>query len=169
MDQGTAKIVKTLFTALGVVWMAGMGWMQFGTLTENDVLTPHSQAVRDRMDNECAGSFQLRYDCKETIVISTVRNSLLNMTMRIGIVVSVPVLLALGFQSLNRPNRTPKPGSSRLPHMTARTTPTRTNTAYTPAPEPVIEEEPVEDDDMSWKKAAKRHISQGLPPQDPPT
>ena len=169
MDKSIAPMVRKIFIAISVVWMAAMGWLQFGNLNENDVLTPHSAAVRERMDTECTGSFGQRYDCKETIVIRTVRHSLVNMVMRLGIVCVVPILLALIFQNLTRPGGRLSSGGyvPKAPPPAKRTFSSRpTSTARTAMPlaeqEPE-EDTPPEDDDMSWKKAAQRHVTRGKP------
>jgi len=171
MDKDTARVVRKVLIAVSLVWIAGMGWLQFGTLDPDTVLTPHSAVVRDRMDNECTGSFQRRYDCKETIAIQTVRQSMTDMVMRLGIVVAVPALLALGFQTItnrsgeNRPTRSfAAEAMSRRTYSGASSRPSPSHAA---AEEEEVEEEeeeaPAATDDMSWKKSAQRH-TQVRPP-----
>jgi len=169
MDKSTAQTVKKVLIGISLVWIAGMGWLQFGTLTSDEVLTPHSAAVRDRMDTECTGTFGQRYDCKESIVISTVRHSLTNMVMRLGIVAAIPALLALGFQNLTRPGGRLSPGGfvPKPPRPAQRTYSSRpAASARAAIPTAEAESEPAAEDDMSWKKAAQRHIARAKPPED---
>ena len=163
MDKSTARVVKKVLIAVALVWIGAMGWMQFGNLSSEEVLTPHSAAVRDRMDTECNGTFGQRYDCKESIVISTVRHSLANMAMRLGIVAVVPVLLTLAFQHLTRPGGRLSPGGF-VPKPTRAAQRTFSSRPNAPAPRVAaieVEEEPAAEDDMSWKKTAQRHVTQG--------
>jgi hypothetical protein len=133
-------------------------------------LTPHSEAVRERMDSECSGSFERRYDCKESIAIGTVRHSLINMVMRIGIVVSVPILMTVVFQNLVKPAARAAPRSFSAAAAQRRAAWSRPTAAARPSePEPEEEEEEPPEDDMSWKKSAQRHVTQVVRPPDDPS
>ncbi|CCG41638.1 hypothetical protein [Magnetospirillum molischianum] len=93
-----------VFTACGV-WICWAVWTQFLTMPNGEVENHSSLSVKERM-SDCAGNFQQRYDCKNSIVIETDRMTFLNMVGRIVIVVLPPLLLigAVNLQSRRRDN-----------------------------------------------------------------
>jgi len=72
--------------------MAWAVWSQFLSIPTGEVENHSSLSVKERM-SDCAGTFQQRYDCKNSIVIETDRSTFINMVGRIIIVVLPPLLL----------------------------------------------------------------------------
>ena len=84
-----------------------MGWTELVRVPPEDVQTINSPEVQDRMRDECLGQFQNRYDCKESIILATSRETFASLTWRFGLVTLVPVLAAMGYGALSRKERTP--------------------------------------------------------------
>ncbi|EPY00343.1 hypothetical protein [Magnetospirillum fulvum] len=83
---------KTGLVTVCGVWICWALWSQFLTIPTGEVENHSSLSVKERM-NDCAGTFQQRYDCKNSIVIETDRTTFINMVGRIIIVVLPPLLL----------------------------------------------------------------------------
>jgi hypothetical protein len=96
MHPRTHRIAKWTLTAICLAWMGWTGVDQFGDVPERDLLTHSSPEVRDRL-RDCEGSFKQRYECKETIVIQTHRDTFYRLSERLAIVTVPPLLAGLAF------------------------------------------------------------------------
>lgn len=96
MDPKTRALAKWIVGGVCLLWMALAGWLQFSDLSENEIQTHASTAVKERM-RDCEGTFQQRYECKEAIVIQSSRETFYTVTIRIIIVALPPILLGVAF------------------------------------------------------------------------
>ena len=110
MDRRTRRKTRQILTILSLVWLAGVGWVAFGRIPPDEVLTPNSPEVHERMRDECAGNFQERYDCKESIIVQTSQSTFANLSLRLAFVVLGPLAAAAGFAAFCRPDpEAPRP------------------------------------------------------------
>jgi len=166
MDRRTRATAKRLLVGISLIWLALGTWLAFFALPPDEVQTINSPEVKDRMRDECSGSFQERYRCKEAIILEIGQDSFANMTLRLVLVVSVPLLAAVAYHTLCRPDpvtrlpipdtvawRSPPPFIPRPSERPER--PERTFAAAEPPPPPP-------DDD--WKRRAQERITNARPP-----
>jgi hypothetical protein len=164
MDRRTRATAKRLLVGISLIWLALGSWLAFFALPPDEVQTINSPEVKDRMRDECSGTFQERYRCKEAIILQIGQDSFANMTLRLVLVVSVPLLAAVAYHTLCRPDpihRLPsmddslawKPPPPFIPRPSDR--PERSFAdAEAPPPPP--------DDD--WKRRAQERITNARPP-----
>lgn len=90
MTKRDRSRLKLIFTTTSLVWMAVTGWMMFAHLDQDDMGNLNSSALRDRMA-ECQGSFRERYDCKETLIVKSGRQTFNDMFLRFLLVIAPPL------------------------------------------------------------------------------
>jgi hypothetical protein len=93
--------VKWGLTGIGLIWVVWAGWDQFANIPASEIENHASPIVQERM-RDCSGTFKQRYECKETIVIRSGRDTFVNMLARIAIVTVPPALLAAGYHLMTR-------------------------------------------------------------------
>ena len=123
-----------------LIWSAVIGWFALVQIPESDLYTKESPPVQARMEAECTGSYQERYDCKNMVAIEVTNHSLMQVSMRIALTILGPCFGLWYYRELKRrePPPPPPPGHITVVH-----------------------------DDMSWKSAAKSHISTAKNPDQP--
>ncbi|KAF0114298.1 MAG: hypothetical protein FD149_1886 [Rhodospirillaceae bacterium] len=97
MKKSSHRIMIGAVLVLCFGWMAGVGWSQFGNMSEDRLLTHRSETVKQQM-TDCTGSFKERYDCKEEIVLEGKHTTLLNMMVPFVIVFGPPLALGIAFR-----------------------------------------------------------------------
>ena len=146
MERHRRARIKHRLIVASIVWMAVAGVVLFLILPPGPVQTMNSPEVQDRMRDECAGSFEQRYQCKENIIVQAGRETFANLALRLGLVLAAPLLAAGFFHTRCRPDpihHLPLPGDDDA----------------TPASPP-----PASDADDDWKRRAQRHIAHARPP-----
>lgn len=58
-----------------LVWIGITGWLLFSTLPNNAIAHIGTDYLKNRMANECTGTFQERYQCKETLIVESGQDS----------------------------------------------------------------------------------------------
>lgn len=161
MDRRTRAKAKRFLVGISLVWLALGTWFAFFKLPPDEVQTINSQDVKDRMRDECSGSFQQRYACKESIILQVGQDAFANMALRLVLVVSVPLLAAVTYSTLCRPDPVHRLADVEEvawkppPHLAPRPPrPDWTTGEQPPSPPP--------DDD--WKRRAQERISNARPP-----
>jgi hypothetical protein len=96
---------KRWIVALALAWLAGAGIAAFATIPEDEILTINSPSVQQRLRDECGGTFQQRYDCKESIITEIGRQTFLNLAIRSGIVALGPLAALIVFVIFFRKKR----------------------------------------------------------------
>ena len=113
-------------------------WFLIVQIPDRALYTKESPEVQARMEAECTGSYQQRYDCKNMIAIEVSNYTLMQVTIRIILWVFGPCG-AYAYYTMVKRREPPPP------------------------PPPVVH------DDMSWKSAAKSHVTNPKvrPPDEP--
>lgn len=132
------KRLRLQMVILSIVWLIVSIWAAFINAPADAFLTKESPEILDRMDRECSGSYQMRYDCKNAIAIEVSNHALIEGALRLALVLAGPIGAATYFGW--KVSREPKP---------------RLQPAAHPSGPP---------DDLSWKSAAQAHF---LHPQNP--
>ena len=127
---------------VSTVWFAVAFYFALIQIPSDDLLNKESPQVMSRMEDECTGSYQQRYDCKNSIAIDVSNHTLYQVTLRIAITVLGPCFGLWYYLELRR--REPKPILAKK-H---------------------VDGEPAVHDDLSWKNAARTHVSQAPKPED---
>ncbi len=146
MDRRTRAQTKRLLIATGSAWTVLIGALMFLVLPTGDVQTMNSPQVQDRLRDECAGSFQQRYQCKESIIVAVGRDTFANLALRLALVVAGPLAGAVFYHTRCRPDPI-----HRLPLAEDEAGETL------PVPHSAVA-------DDEWKRRAQRHIAQARPP-----
>lgn len=159
MDRQKRATAKRFLTAISLVWLVLGSWLAFFALPPDEVQTINSPQVQDRLRDECSGSFQQRYRCKESIILSVGQDAFANMALRLVLVVSIPLLAAVVYHTLCRPDPVHrlsdvddlawKPPPPSIPRPAERTS-------------DGDEQPPPPDDD--WKRRAQERITNARPP-----
>lgn len=89
-DKRTA--IKWLTTILSGLWMAWGIWLQFFNVDPTN-FGFRSAEVEARMQ-ECGGTFQQRYECKEAIILAKGHDSFVIWLEKVGFILGPPLLLA---------------------------------------------------------------------------
>ena len=127
------KRLRLQLVILSIAWLALTIWAAFINAPADAFLTKESPEILDRMDRECTGSYQMRYDCKNSIAIEASNHALIEGGMRLALVLIGPIGAAsyFGWKVSREPRpRTPSSG-----------------TGHTGKP-----------DDLSWKTQAQAHF-----------
>ena len=108
MSAPSARLIaKWTAMAAGVVWVSVMFYVEFLTIDPNDYgfLAPD---VAEQMDN-CAGTFQQRYDCKEALIIRKGQRSFVIWMGKVALILGPPIVLAslLSYSTKRRANDMP--------------------------------------------------------------
>jgi H+/Cl- antiporter ClcA len=161
MDRQRRHRLKQALLALSVVWLTIGTWVLFVTIPADEVQTMHSSAVKDRMRDECTGNFRDRYQCKENIVLEVSQDAFANLALRTVLLISVPLLLAIGYNTLWRV--APEPHRPHFAAVVHETHPAKHADHHPPVSHasPAPPAAPPVDD---WKSRAKQHISQSTAP-----
>lgn len=104
MDRVRRAKAKRVLLAVSMSWLLVGTWLAFFSLPADEVQTINSPEVQDRMRDECVGSFKDRYQCKEAIIVEVGQDAFANMALRLVLVVSVPLLAAVGYATVCRPD-----------------------------------------------------------------
>jgi len=94
-----------------IVWLAVVGWFAIVQIPHEALLNRESPEVLDRMEVECTGSYQQRYDCKNNIAIEVANYALFQVSIRIALFVLGPIAAATyyGIQKRREPKPPPPP------------------------------------------------------------
>ena len=94
-----------------VLWFAVVGWFAIVQIPPSALFNKESPEVQSRMETECTGSYQQRYDCKNMIAIEVSNNSLMQVTVRIALTITGPCIGLWFYTQLKRrePKRKPPP------------------------------------------------------------
>lgn len=132
------KRLRLQLVVFSIVWIVAAIWFAFIQAPGDAFLTKESPEVLDRMDRECAGSYQVRYDCKNSIAIEVSNHALIEGGLRLALVLAGPIG-AFSYFSW-KVTREPRPHLG-TPHH-------------------------AKPDDLSWKAAAQAHVMR--PDEPPP-
>jgi hypothetical protein len=132
------KRLRLQMVILSIAWIAATIWLGFVEAPGNAFLTKESPEVLDRLDRECTGSYQMRYDCKNSIAIEVSNHALIEGGLRLALVLAGPIA-AFSYFSW-------KVGREPRPHLH-------------PA-------QSSKHDDLSWKAAAQANILHPKQPDD---
>ena len=124
------KQLRLQVVLASIAWFVIVGWFAVVQIPPTALYTKESPEVQSRMETECTGSYQQRYDCKNMIAIEVTNHSLMQVTIRIALTVIGPIIGAWYYRELKRRE---------------------------PPPPPVTQ--PIVHDDMSWKAAAKSKVA----------
>ena len=134
--------MKKVIMLFSTAWFIIVGWFALVQIPRDDLLTKESPEIMSRMENECTGSYQQRYDCKNSIAIEVSNHSLYQVTVRIALTILGPSFGLWYYLQLRR--REPKPVYAKKR----------------------VEGEPVIHDDLSWKNTARSHVAHAPKPED---
>ena len=111
MQAERLKALRILLILTSLVWIAGSIWLVFVNAPDDAFLTKESPEILDRMDRECVGSYQERYNCKNSIAIEASNHAFWEGFIRFVIVVSGPILGAsyYGWLVTRQPPLPPRP------------------------------------------------------------
>jgi hypothetical protein len=93
MTKAARTRLKAMVTILCLAWLAGAGVLMWATLPE--VEHHGSSAVKDRMANECQGTFSERYKCKEAIIVESGREGFWMVSARFLLVIVPPMVFSV--------------------------------------------------------------------------
>jgi hypothetical protein len=130
--------LKYVLIIVSVLWSIGVSWIAIATLPASALYTKESPEVQARMEEECTGSYQARYECKNMIAIEVGNHSLTQITYRLILILSVPMIAVYIHGFLKK--RQPKPVYAKRPRLGQ--------------------------EDLSWKTAAKTHVAHPDEPDD---
>ena len=155
MDKIDRHKIKKVLMIISLVWLTIGTWVLFINIPADEIQTMHSQGVKDRMRDECTGSFHDRYQCKEDIVLEVTQDTFANMALRTMMLVSLPLLLTIGYNTILRSN----PIAPRQ-HLLVHHVPTAVHEIHAPehhekAHPPSQPVKPVDD----WKKRAQQRVT----------
>jgi hypothetical protein len=100
--------IRVQLILVSSIWLVVLGWFAIVQMPHDALLTKESQEVQDRMEVECTGSYQQRYDCKNSIAIEVTNHSLFQVTIRIIIWLTGPVI-AFGYYKMQKKLEPPPP------------------------------------------------------------
>lgn len=94
-----------------ILWFAVVGWFAIVQIPPSALYNKESPEVQSRMEVECTGSYQQRYDCKNMIAIEVSNNTLMQVSVRIALTVTGPCIGLWLYSQLKRrePKRKPPP------------------------------------------------------------
>jgi hypothetical protein len=104
MDRRTRGYARIALIAFSSVWVFAFGWLLFGLLPAEEIQTHSSPVVRERLQDECRGTFQQRYECKEAIVLEVSQTTFANLSLRLLVVCLGPILSTIGFIVFCKPD-----------------------------------------------------------------
>ena len=91
------------------VWFAVVGWFAIVQIPASALYTKESPEVQDRMEVECTGTYQQRYDCKNMVAIEVTNHSLMQVTIRIALLIAGPSGAFYYFRMMKRREPPPPP------------------------------------------------------------
>ena len=91
MSKRLARIRLQLILA-SVACLAVTVWFAGVQIPHEALLNRESPEILDRMEVECTGSYQQRYDCKNSIAIQVANTAMLQVSIRIAIVIFGPIV-----------------------------------------------------------------------------
>lgn len=158
---------KWWIAVLGLSWLIVAGLVEFVHIPEDEILTINSPMVQQRLRDECSGTFEQRYDCKEAIIVEIGRQTFLHMTIRTAIVLIGPVAALIVFLTVFKSGR-PEPASA--PARFRESPPPCDAGARDGAAEESDETDGAEEPSlpMAWKRQAQDNIIQFLRQQEEP-
>ena len=162
MDRQTRATAKRFLVGVSLIWVVLGAWIAFFALPPDEVQTINSPEVKDRLRDECSGSFQQRYRCKESIILEVGQDAFANMTLRLILVVSVPLLAAVAYTTLCRPD--PVHRLSDIEDTTGWKPPPPPPVTRPPLWAPGEQQQPLPPPDDDWKRRAQERISSARPP-----
>lgn len=93
MTKTARTRLKAMVTIFCLAWLVGASALMWATLPE--VEHHGSAAVKDRMANECQGSFSERYKCKEAIIVESGREGFWMVSARFLLVIVPPMVFSV--------------------------------------------------------------------------
>jgi len=90
-------------------WIVIIGWFAIVQIPDSALYTKESPEVQARMEAECTGTYQQRYDCKNMVAIEVTNHSLMQVTIRIALWVLGPSLAFAYFRMQRRREPPPPP------------------------------------------------------------
>lgn len=102
MTRTQRRRLVSLVTTICLSWLVGMGAVMWLTLPESAVEHHNSSVIKDRMANECEGSFRKRYECKEAIIVESGRDTFWVLAGRFLLVILPPLVVSGALSSYLR-------------------------------------------------------------------
>ena len=100
---------RLIIILISALWFAVVGWFAIVQIPPSALYTKESPEVMARMENECTGTYQQRYDCKNGIAIEVTNHSGLQVTIRIALTVIGPIIGGWVYRELKRREPPPPP------------------------------------------------------------
>ena len=97
MEANRHNGLRVILVVVSVIWIAATIWIAFVNAPPDAFLTKESPEVLDRMDRECVGSYQQRYDCKNSIAIEASNHAFWEGAIRFTMVLIGPLLAGAYF------------------------------------------------------------------------
>ncbi len=162
MDRQKRATVKRFLIGVSGVWLVLGSWVAFFALPADEVQTINSPEVKDRMRDECTGTFQQRYRCKDSIILEVGQDAFANMTLRLVLVVSVPLLAAIAYHTVCR--RDPVHRLSDIEDVAWKPSPLPPLLRPRPPDQIAADQPPPPQSDDDWKRRAQDRIINARPP-----
>ncbi len=137
MTREQRKRLRLMVNGASTAWILLVGMLMYLTLPEGAIEHHNSSLVKEKMDAQCNGEFRDKYDCKESIIIQSGRETFWLLSFRFLVVILPPLAGTFWLSSYLR----------RHPVALA------------------AEEPPTHTEDPGWKNRAQQHVNTTSPEQ----